>query len=149
MAWTTLAAIWGAVLGTANAIWAFFSWKAKTRSERRVQASRAVGGAAAFLNYVEPQTFGHIGRPVLEQAINDFADMWDAAVRELEALRIADPRHEVDEKAEATITAVTKSFVSSCSKMRQRRDEGALSDSEWNEVTRRRSTTPQRPRLKT
>jgi hypothetical protein len=135
VAWTTLAiAIWGAVLGTANAIWAFFSWKARTRSERRVQASRAVGGAAAFLHHIEPETFSRIRREMLNPAISEFADMWDACVRDLEALRVADPRQEVEAQIEAAITAVTEAFTSTCWKMRQRRDEGALSDSEWADL---------------
>jgi hypothetical protein len=135
VAWVTLAiAIWGAVLSTAVAIWTYFSSKARTRSERRIQASRAVGGAAAFLNYINPEALGRIGKSILERAINEFVDMWDVCVRDLEALRVADPRQEVDKKAEATITSVTESFHSSIHKMRQRRDEGALDSSEWNEL---------------
>lgn len=135
MGWGTDLAIYGAALASGNTGWQFYTQRVRTKAERRERGSRVVGGVIAFLWSIDPETgfVGGIPRDRQEEAIGRYADTWDSLRHELEALRVADSRAEVDEKAAATIATVTESFTNSVWAIRQRRDQ-PLSGEEWENL---------------
>jgi hypothetical protein len=133
MSGTAALAIYGAALAALSIGWQVYSYAIKSNTERRERGSRAVGGVLAFLWGIDPETgfVGGIPEDKIQEAIDQKMDIWEPLRQELEALRVADPRPAVDEKAAATIDAVTESFTDSVWAIRRRRDEGAMTEQEW------------------
>jgi hypothetical protein len=132
MPWGTDLAIYGAALATANTGWQYYAQRIRTRASRRERASRAIGGVLAFLWHIDPETgfVGGIPADKREQAINDYANIWDPLRRDLEELRVADPS--LDEQTKATIDAVTASFTASVWALRHRNDAAERTD--WDDL---------------
>jgi hypothetical protein len=138
VAWTTFAiAIYGAVLATVTTV----AGVLKVKADRRERASPVVGGVIDFLSRIKPDPLiAGIPTERIEEAITELSNLWDPIRRDLEALRVADPR--LDTKASQVITTVDDSFHTTIGAARERRRprafgpafSDAFGDEGWEEI---------------
>jgi hypothetical protein len=134
MAWATLGiAVFAAATATVSVGWQIYVHFAASKAERRERAGRVLGAVMTFLWTTDPETgyVGGIPEHRINEAVHDRMSAWEDHRRELEALRVADPRSAVNDTAVATIEAVTESFGDSTWALRQQRP---LSKEEWANV---------------